>query len=89
MKPKEDIITLPYSGETYSLREPKGKDLRELANTLKGKNEVESVYVLIEALSTPSITVEQLDEMDAEDVTALMLAVKSKRAFNMSNQAKQ
>lgn len=75
-------IILPYSEAIYSLRDPKGKDLRSLASMVKDKNEVESVYVLITHLAEPKLTMEDLDMMDAEDVTTLMTAIKSLRAFS-------
>ena len=78
----DTAIVLPYSNDVYTLREPNGKDLRLLANMVKDKNEVESVYVLITYLASPALTMDDIDEMDAEDVTALMTAIKSKRAFS-------
>lgn len=76
-------MRLPFSQKEYDLRDPIGKDLREIAkNASKDLSEFDLALGLITILAEPAITMDELDLMDAEDVTALMSAIKSKRAFH-------
>lgn len=78
-------VTL-VNGAEYELTAPKGKHLRVLADIIqKGDNEMLSAFKLVSVLSTPVITVDEIDELDGEDVMRLLEAVK---AFRLNGTSK-
>lgn len=79
------IVTLPVSKMEVTLRPPKGRDIKaiELAGQSGEATNIGTMMTIISFLAVqPTLTIDQLDDMDAEDVTALGEALGNFRIFS-------
>lgn len=82
------IVSLPVEGVEVAFRSPKGKDLKaiELASKADDATNTGIMMMLIESLCVKfgdrsNITLDQVEDMDAEDVAAMGAALSNFRAF--------
>lgn len=77
-------LTLPVAKTEVTLRSPKGRDIKamELASSAEGATNTSTLFVLISHLAiAPKLSIEDIEDLDAEDVFALGEAVASFRAL--------
>lgn len=79
------ILTLPVSKTEVTLRPPKGKDIKaiELASQAGDTTNIGTMMLVVSFLAVkPKLTIDEMDEMDAEDVAALGEALGNFRLFS-------
>lgn len=79
------IVTLPVSKTEVTLRPPKGRDIKaiELAGQAGDNTNVGTMMTIVSFLAVePTLTLDELDDMDAEDVAALGEALGNFRIFS-------
>lgn len=79
------VLTLPVSGTVVTLRPPKGKDLKalEVASRQDDSTNTGMMMTMASLLAvTPVLSLEDVEDMDAEDVSALGVALGNFRAFH-------
>lgn len=82
------LVTLPVAGTRVSLRPPKGRDLKaiEVASQQPGMTNTGMMMELVALLSVePALTVDDVEDMDAEDVAALGVALGNFRALRKTD----
>lgn len=78
------IVKLPVDGREVTLRSPKGKDLKalEVASKKEDATNTGIMMILIAQLAvSPELTVEDVEDLDAEDIMALGVALSSFRGL--------
>lgn len=81
----QTIVKLPTSGTEVILRQPKGKDLKAIEVATKATEATNiGVLMLIASLLavSPEMSLEEVEDLDAEDVEVLGEAIGNFRAFN-------
>lgn len=81
------VLTLPVSGVKVSLRPPKGKDLKaiDIASKVEDASNVGIMMLIASLLAVePVMSLEGIEDMDAEDVAALGVALGNFRALRKS-----
>lgn len=79
------IVELPVSGSEVTLRSPKGRDIKaiELAGQAGDTTNIGTMMTIVSFLAVePKLSIEDLDDMDAEDVAALGEALSNFRIFS-------
>lgn len=79
------VITLPIAGTEVTLRQPKGRDLKaiELASQASDKTNIGVMMQILSLLAVaPKLDIETIEDMDAEDITALGEALTNFRIFS-------
>ncbi len=79
------IVKLPSSGIEVTLRQPKGRDLKamELASNAADKTAIGTMMMIISLLAVkPSMTLEEVEDLDADDVKELGDALANFRVFS-------
>lgn len=81
------VVSLPASGVKVSLRPPKGKDLKaiDIASRAEDASNVGLMMLIGSLLAVePVLSLEEIEDMDAEDVAALGVALGNFRALRKS-----
>ena len=83
------VVKLPVAGVEVAFRSPKGKDLKaiELASKADDATNTGIMMMLMESLCVKfsdrsGITLEEVEDLDAEDVAVMGAALSSFRAFH-------
>lgn len=77
------VFTLPASGQQVTLRNPKGKDLKALeaytaiASKSESPNYDTGCWLICQLAVEPQYTLAQVDDLEGEDITALMSVVNT------------
>ena len=77
------VFTLPASGVQVTLRNPKGKDLKALeaysaiATKSESPNYDTGCWLVCQLAVEPQYTLAQIDDLEGEDITALMSVVNT------------
>lgn len=80
------VVPLAYSDELKEirLRSPKGKDIKAIQRLAKQQDDLDDITMLqisVVVLSQPTVTIEQMDELDASDMMEVGEALSSFRFF--------
>ena len=82
------VMTLPYSKTEVTLRRPTGKDIKAIEQASQvDSSSIGTMMMIISLLSLqPKLSLEETENLDAEDITALGKALECFSVF--SNMAK-